>query len=269
MNINTWSIDKIKTVAYFELLRYLKKKRIYVMIILTALMISLNVLIKMAFNVPIGNDVKGFIASELGSIQTLVILTAIFFAGDSLTSEFEKKTGYILFPNPTSREEIFIGKLIASYLISLVFIMAYYLFVGLETLYYFGSLPIEFFGSLGMALLYLLAIVSFSYIFNAILNSSTIAMVLVFFIYFMIFPIIQSIHSFMGIEPIYVLTYYSDAITEILTPHNPRIQEFKVGDLKIYTFYPDVTIALIVLAIYTITSSIIAAYIFKNRELKQ
>ena len=269
MNFEYWSFENIKTVAYFELLRYLKKKRIYVMTILTVLMIALNLITKIAFSVPIGNDVKQFISGELGSIQTLVILTAVFFAGDSLTSEFEKKTGYVLLPNPVSREEIFIGKLVASYLISLSFILAYYLFVGLEALYYFGSLPIEFFSSLGLALLYLLAITSFSYIFNASLTSSTIAMVLVFFVYFMIFSIIESIHSFMGVEPIYVLTYYGEAITEVLTPHSPRIQELVIGNFKIYTFYPDVTMAVIVLLIYTVVSSVLAAYIFKTRELKQ
>ncbi len=268
MNIDSMSIDKIKTVAYFEILRYLKKKRIYVMIVLILLMIGLNILTKITFNVPIGNDVKEFIASELSNIQTLVILTAIFFAGDSLTSEFEKKTGYILFPNPTRREEIFIGKMVASYLISFIFVLTYYLFVGIEALYYFGTLPKEFYGSLGMGLLYLLAIMSFSYIFNASLNSSTIAMILVFFIYFMIFPIIQGIHSFTGIEPIYVLTYYSEAITEILTPHTPRVQELVIGDVRIYTFYPDIAIAMIVLVIYTLASSVIAVYIFKTRELK-
>ena len=262
-------LDKTLTVARFEVLKNIKRKRIYIMIILSALLMLLPTLVRISLIFTPGPDAKSFLTSELSTVGTLIVLTGLFFASDSIVSEYEKRTGYILFPNPVTKEVIMTGKFLASYAISLVFVLVYYLYVGLESLYYFGEVPIEFFYSIGYAVLYLLAIIAFTYIFSAAMNSTMGATILVFFLYFMILSSIVSIHSLIGIEPFYILTYYSETLTEVFNPPAERITKMNVGDFTLYIFHPDLALAPIVMITYTIISLILTWWIFKNKELKQ
>ena len=55
-------------------------------------------------------DSPEFFAVWVTSMGTLAILGAVFFGGDAIASEFEHKTGYILFPNPVKRITLVVGK---------------------------------------------------------------------------------------------------------------------------------------------------------------
>jgi ABC-2 type transport system permease protein len=63
----------------------------------------------------------------LGFLGVLSILSATFFGADAIVSKFESKTGYFLFPNPIRKTTVFLGKFIASVLVSVCVIALHYL----------------------------------------------------------------------------------------------------------------------------------------------
>jgi ABC-2 type transport system permease protein len=59
------------------------------------------------------------------AVPILSVLSATFFSADAIVSEYESKTGCFLFPNPIRKTAIFVGKVIASALVSVGAIALY------------------------------------------------------------------------------------------------------------------------------------------------
>ncbi len=56
----------------------------------------------------------------------LAIIGATLFAGDAIVSEFQGRTGYLLFPNPVKRSVLLAGKFIASVGAMFIVLFVYY-----------------------------------------------------------------------------------------------------------------------------------------------
>ena len=257
------------TVTYFELYRHLVRKRVYIMTIILALVIVLPTTVKILLNVPNPEDPKEFIPGELGFIDILIILGATFFAGDSIVSEYEKRTGYVLFPNPVKREIIYFGKIVASLIITTIFILVYYVSAFVKTIYYYNTLPYEAWVSLGYALLYTLAVIGFAYLISSIFKGTLSATLVTFFMLFMIFPIFSNILSLSAIEPWFILTYTADIITLVFNPPAERVVKMEVSGFTFYIFYPDFTTSVLVMLAYAIVTILISLLWFKFKELKE
>ncbi len=265
-------ISRIKqylTILIYELLRNIRRKRSYVMFIILALIIALPIVVRAAFNLPIQNNPVEFISSNLNFVDLLIILSATFFAGDILVSEYEKKTGYTLFPNPVRKEIIYMGKFTAAIVSTLAVVLIYYLSAITITFYHFNTVPVATWSSLGYALLYVFAVIGLTFFFNVISRSTTMSTLLTFFTLFMILPIIQQIITFTGTEPWPILTYVSQVITLTFNPPNQRKVVLEFDSFKVYIFYPDFTIATYVMLAYAATTIALSLVLFKRRELKE
>ena len=262
------NFSAIKTVFYFETKRFFRRKRLIAMLIIEAIIILLPPLVRWLVGFSPTDNVKDFVASELNFWDLITILTATFFAADSLSSEFEKRTGYVLFPNPVKRLNIYIGKFSSSYLFSSVFVLIYYIYVVAEALYYFGEVPSEIYVSLFFALVYLFAVISLAFFFSSLLNSSVFSILLVFFTLFLIMPIIVNIHSLIGVEPWYILTYHADTATLLFNPPEERIQKIVIQNITLWIFYPDPIISFIISSVYATVCLFISYFVFSRKELK-
>jgi len=123
------SVRQIATVAKYELLKYLRGRRLLAIVLLTIIISAIFLIVPPAIGSQYPKDPTLFTVNVLSFLGILSILSATFFGADAIVSEYESKTGYFLFPNPIRKTAIFVGKFIASALVS----------VGAIALYYVGS----------------------------------------------------------------------------------------------------------------------------------
>ena len=95
----------------FELLRHFRRKRVYVVLVLS-LFFSLifYVIAKIAnFNMP--DESNEFILINLISVNFFIIIIVSVFGGDSVSGDFQRKTGLLLFTSPSIGSPSFSGNI--------------------------------------------------------------------------------------------------------------------------------------------------------------
>ncbi len=103
-------------------------------------------------------DVIDFFANF---VTLLIVVIASLFAGDAIVSEYQQRTGYLLFPNPVKRVTLYSGKLLAAVAMSTLVLGVYYGGAAIISLALTGDLIAETGASFGLALLYTAAAISF------------------------------------------------------------------------------------------------------------
>jgi ABC-2 type transport system permease protein len=157
-------------------------------------------------------DSADFFAVWVTSMGTLAILGAVFFGGDSIASEFEHKTGYVLFPNPVKRITLVVGKYLACFIATAVILVISYLISTGALLGFYRQVPVGILGSLAIALMLSCCVISMAFAFSSVLKGgmgATIATLLTFMI---ISPIISSALSYAGYDPWFMPDRGADAI---------------------------------------------------------
>ncbi|MCK5773356.1 MAG: ABC transporter permease [Thermoplasmata archaeon] len=197
-----------------------------------------------------------FFNNNLGFVGMLIVIVAAIFAGDVISSEFEKKTGLLLFPTPQRRGTILVGKFIAALIPVLLSVGLYYLITSISVviIYGFADLPIEALYSFLIALLYSTSIVSVIYFFSSFMKRSITSSLVGFFLIMMIFPIISMIMNAAGVEPWFILTYSGDLITNVL---DVTTENFRPGGgMREELSEPDMLLGLIMMAGYALAGSV-------------
>lgn len=238
------------TVARYELWKLIKEWRLIGLIILVT-----------AFSIVVAKGLEGSgnalqFAREFFTVVAflLIPIVGIIFGGNVLASEFERKTGYMLFSNPIRRATVVAGKFMACFISVVIMISIYYLIgiVSMSGLY--GEVPATLLGSFGLAILYGCAVLSLTFLFSSILSVMG-ATVISFFTLLMIMPILHSVLlNQLMIEPWYILTYTSGAIGAYIYPPAQT--------------YPDFTISALVMTVYILVSLTLCIIATKRREMR-
>jgi ABC-2 type transport system permease protein len=213
----------------------------------------------------------------LSFLGILSILSATFFGADAIVSEYESKTGYFLFPNPIRKTAIFLGKFIASALVSVGAIALYYVIAVVSVRVIDGSIPANTGLSFAYSVVYLFAILAIAYLFSAIMRSSVYSLVLTFFTFFLILPIIDAVGSVAKFKPWFSITfangiaqyvfenpYPTDKIFTTSAPGGPTagVQTYSLAQ-----YYPEIRLSLIVMAVYFIVAFALSIYLARRREM--
>jgi len=214
-------------------------------------------------------------------LGVLSILSATFFGADALVSEFESKTGYFLFPNPIRKTTIFLGKFIASALVSVGAITLYYLIAVVSVRVIDGSIPANTGLSFAYSLVYLFAILAVAYLFSAVMRSSVYSLMLTFFTFFLILPIVSAVGEVAKFKPWFSVTFASGIATNIFqTPYPTDTVTATTGGgglgassaaagqtISVAQYYPTVTLSLAVMAAYFIVAFLLAIVLARRREM--
>src|SRR5690606_17378083 len=117
-------------------------------------------------------------------VSTLVIVAATLFAGDIIVSEFQGRTGYLLFPNPVKRSSIFLGKFLSAVLAMAIVVAIYYIAaIAISAAVSSDLEHLELaFASLGLALLYSVAAVGVGMLVSSFMKGGTGSLILTFFL---------------------------------------------------------------------------------------
>jgi len=271
------SLRQIATVTKYELLKYLRGRRLLAIVLLTIIISAIFLVVQPAIGSAYEKDPKEFTVNMLSFLSILAILSATFFGADAIVSEYESKTGYFLFPNPIRKTAIFLGKFIASVLVSVGAIGLYYVIAVISVRIIDGSIPANTGLSFAYSLVYLFAILAIAYLFSAIMRSSVYSLVLTFFTFFLILPIVDAVGSIAKFKPWFSITFASEISRYVFQSPYPTDTVFNTStyagpsagarSLSLVQYYPEIRLSIIVMAAYFIVAFLLAILIARRREM--
>ncbi len=211
---------------------------------------------------------ESFASNFIGFVSILVIICVTAFAADSLVGEFQNKTGYLLFPNAVKRGTLFAGKFAASVTMGVVVVGLYYGVVAALSIVSARGVDDDYMLSFLLAIEYLIAATAIAYFISSLLKGTTGALVLTFFLLFMILPIVDGVSMFSGVKIEGSVTFAAGAISYILQDPYPADSMMDVGmGMEIHSFYPSPETAAIVMLLYAVIGCMLSMVLFKRKQL--
>ncbi|MFX1550665.1 MAG: hypothetical protein ACFFB9_09910 [Promethearchaeota archaeon] len=223
-----------------------------------------------------------FFSNSLQFISFITLFAACLFFSGIICSEFDKKTGFIVFPK-INKYKLIIGKYFGNLILVVAIISIYYFILGLLGFFYYGGpINIRFFYSYGIAVLYIIVLSSFVTFFSSFMRSVNLTIISTLLILLIGFNIADQIITLIfadSFEPLYSLAYLGSLITGILEyPFpDPRYSEFSFSGMGPggmggdFTFgqwvTPSIEMGITLLLIYIVVYFLLAAYLFKRRQL--
>lgn len=263
-------LQQVRTVIKYDILKHLRSRRLLGMLVIEALVLALIAALALGQPAqPFTSTMGGF----AGLASTLIIIAATLFAGDAIVSEFQGRTGYLLFPNPVKRSSLFLGKFLSVALAMVLVVLIYYaVAIGLSAAISSDVQHLDLaFMSLGLALLYSLAAAGLGLLISSFMKGGTGAIILTFFMLFMILPSVDSIFQLTeDLAPTPSLTYASMAISSVMSvPYPPEtvLMDLGVGGFKFYLHTPPLLTAVAVMAAWTVATLALAFLLFRRREM--
>lgn len=186
-------ISPIYHTMIFEMKK--QKKKLYFFAVIAILVAVLLGYILQLFPEYLLSDTQTeFFSGGLIFISFITLFAACLFFSGIICSEFNKRTGFIVFPK-INKYKLIIGKYLGN-LILVVFIVAiYYFILGLfGFLYYGGPINIRIFNSFGFAVLYVIALSSFVIFFSSFMKNVNITIIITLVILLMGFNKIGRAH---------------------------------------------------------------------------
>ena len=206
----------------FELLKHVKRKRFLIVLFLAVLTPAIFYIIPEVQHTDFPKSAMEFANTNLGFINWLIVISAAIFAGDAISSEYENKTGLLLFATPQRRTSIFVGKYFAALIATCLGIFLYYLVTALEIVQIYGpsSMIMEFNKSLMIAIIYSISVVSVIFFFSSVFKRTITSSLIGFFLFLMILPIITGVLKGVEVEPWFLVTYSGELIQDVLVIPN-------------------------------------------------
>jgi ABC-2 type transport system permease protein len=264
-------MSQVAIVAKYDVLKYLRSRRLLGIIAIEALVPVLITALPPLLGNQYPTDADQFINRYAGFTSLLVVIGATLFAGDAIVSEFQGRTGYLLFPNPVKRSVLLAGKFIASTGAMFLVLIVYYgiaLVLGVAITGGFSTLGVE---SLLLAMLYSIAALAVGYLISSVMKGSTGSLILTFALFLFIFSIITSVLSLSGVEPWFILTFAGGTIADITQVPYPVTTTTNIGNgaqaITLNNYIPDVGVAIAVMVAYAVVALLLAYVFFKRREM--
>lgn len=273
------TMTHVAIVTRYSFLNYFRAKRFYVMLAIILLMSGLLTLAvgvyRPAFfgfpqngqQVPVEVTRLAFYSVWWGGFANLiVIISAALFGGDSISGEFQNKTGYFLLPNPIRRSSVYVGRYIAALVASTMMLL---LFAGISLangVYYFGGgVPAEFGESILFGWFYLVAAMSLTFLFSSAFKTSAVSVLMTVILLLFVFNIVDLVIGVVAkVEPWFSITYaYSIVRTVLSTPTTgPGGGLGGAG----FGFTPTIPEGLAIMGAYFVVTGVLGLVLFEKKE---
>ncbi len=267
------SVAQVGTVTKYELLNYFRSRRFFVLLIIGLFISTLLTGLVAYYGIStFASSALGFYSFWWGSLIPLIIaITGIFFGGDAISGEFQNKTGYFLVANPLRRSSIYIGKWVGSLIASLIIFAVYAAIAVGNGIYYFGAnIPYQFGESLIFSLLYLIAVLGFTFFFSSLFKSSSMSILVTTILFLFAFGIVQLVVSnFAQIEPWFIITYGAGIIGNVLTDPYPTTQNVRGGlggGRNAVVYAVTIPEGIAILLVYFVVTAALGLLLFERRE---
>ncbi|WP_019178420.1 ABC transporter permease [Methanomassiliicoccus luminyensis] len=267
-------IKQVGIVAKYDILKFLRSRRLLGMLIIEGLVLALITALLLTTDRP-SMTFDEVAYQYISFASTLVIIAATLFGGDAIVSEFQGRTGYLLFPNPVKRGTILAGKFLSA-CGAMVLVMGLYYVITLV-----AGLVISDTGGVSWLILYsgLLSVLygvsalAVAFFISSLMKGSTGSLILTFALFFFVFNIAGSLLGALGgIKPWFIPTFAGETLSYIMqTPYpvdeiwTQTIEGF--GDFTTYLFYPKIWESVGVMIAWTVIPLALAYFLFKRREM--
>lgn len=266
-------INQIYLIGRYEFLKHLRSKRLYGILALEILIIVLFLAIPPLTGHDYKSDPASFAEDFYSFTWILLVICATLFAGDALVSEFQNRTGYLLFPNPVKKETIFLGKFMATVAITFAVVILYYLITSIAALVITGGVSDHTLASLGLALLFAVSASAVGYLISSFMKGGTGALVFTFAFLFLILQIVDSVCSVALFKPNFSLSFMATAISCVMQTPYPSdfIQVYPPPPaapvVEVGIYFPDPSLAAVVAITYVVIALVVGLILFKRREM--
>ena len=264
------SVSQVGTITKYELVNYFRSRRFFVLLII-GLIISALLTTLVAYYRP-----PSFLSSALnfysswwaGSITFVIILSGIFYGGDAISGEFQNKTGYFLVANPLRRSSIYIGKWLGAFTASIVMLGVFAAITIGNGIYYFGlNIPNQLWESLLFAVLYLIAVLGFTFFFSSLFKSTSMSILVTAILFLFAFTLIQTlVERLVKIEAWFLITYGAQIITNVLIDPYPTTQTQGFGRDAFTSYAATIPEGIAILLAYFVVTAVLGLFLFERRE---
>ncbi len=267
------SVSQVGTITKYELVNYFRSRRFFVLLII-GLIISGLLTALVGYYRP-----SSFLASPLsfysswwagpmGSITFVIVLSGIFYGGDAISGEFQNKTGYFLVANPLRRSSIYIGKWLGALIASIIMIGVFTAITIGNGIYYFGlNIPSQLWESLLFAVLYLIAVLGFTFFFSSLFKSTSMSILVTAILFLFAFNLIQTlVERLVKIEAWFMITYGAQIITNVLTDPYPTTTTQGFGRDAFTSYAATIPEGIAILLAYFVVTAVLGLFLFERRE---
>ena len=259
----------------FEIKRHIKAFIIF-SIIGNAICILTNFVLSMSIpEQSINASEMSFLRSGLSFISLLILFAACLFFSALIVGEYSKETGLIVFPK-INKYKLALGKYLGNLTLVVLIVAQFYFFLGLFSLYFYGgSLPVQFYVSFGMALLYVLCLSGFVSFFSSFMTSVNMTIVSTILLLFIGFDIITQIIGLLypRIEPLWSFSYLGGLITQVVQEEFPQDISDRYIDMNIQGFLfrtwitPSIEMGVSLMLLYMAVFFSLAMTIFSRKQI--
>jgi ABC-2 type transport system permease protein len=264
------SVSQVGTITKYELVNYFRSRRFFVLLIIGVIIGALLTAL-VGYYRP-----AGFLSSPLdfysswwaGSITFVIILSGIFFGGDAISGEFQNKTGYFLVANPIRRSSIYIGKWLGALTASIIMLAVFTAITVGNGIYYFGlNVPYQLWESLLFSLLYLIAVLGFTFFFSSLFKSTSMSILVTAILFLFAFTLIQTlVEGLVKIEPWFLITYGAQIITNVLIDPYPSTSTQGFGPNAFTSYAASIPEGIAILLTYFAVTAVLGLLLFEKKE---
>lgn len=271
---------QFQDVIKFELIKFLRSRKIRAALILTA---TVPLLIYLLTNFLLDSFISQ-IYSDSGVVNdyqifvnfvlTLSLVNVIMFGGDSLTNDFENKTGYTLFINPISRTSFLFAKFVAASIAITSFNIMFYILASIFSYAKHSAIPENVLLSLVFASLFSIGLLSTSFALSSLFKRSNMSNIAFIFLWFIVMGLIEYFLVLAEIKPWWSLTYAAGIIIYIFEVPYPKDSVIDIPSLlvpgqsqTIVNLIPEVNLSIGVFLMYTIIGLMISVLFYKRKQL--
>ena len=271
---------QFQDVIKFELIKFLRSRKIRAALILTAIVPLLIYLLtnflldsfisQIYSDSGVINDYQIFV----NFILTLTLVNVIMFGGDSLTNDFENKTGYTLFINPISRTSFLFCKFVAASIAIISFNILFYVLASIFSYAKHSAIPENALLSLVFASLFSIGLLSTSFALSSLFKRSNMSNIAFIFLWFIVVGLVEYFLILSEIKPWWSLTYAAGIIIYIFEVPYPKDSVIDIPSLlipgqsqTIVNLIPEVNLSIGVFLMYIIVGLMISVLFYKRKQL--
>jgi ABC-2 type transport system permease protein len=237
----------------------------FIFVGLALLLMALITVLRFVLDGKLPDDEQEFMSGYVGLISLLVIIGVSLLCAPAIASEFEERTGLLMFPRPMKKTSFFIGKLLACYIVCGGIIVIYYAISIVLSILSTGGVYFATFGSLGLALLFMMGAGGFAFLISAVFKKGSTAVIVTIAVLLMIFNIIDTTLMIFNIEPVFSLTYAGLDVSNIVDGLSTTT--FPPGFGIDGTFYyPTHAMAVSIMAVWAVVTTTLSVLLFRRRE---
>ena len=255
----------------YEFLKFFKGKKLYGMIVFAYAIPILLFALPELLDAEYPDSANDFVASQMGFMVIVIVISASFFGSSSIVSEFHDRTAYSLLPNPVNRESIWFGKFFAALAISFMISSIFYKVIVIGTWIEYENIPSEIIFSWGLSFAVVVMVTSISFLFSSILKGPTGATVAVFILFILIFPMVEGIIIAFDESKPWWLPSFMAKITgfSMFTPYPSDLEpgELPRGPFDSQRFVAYIDQSILMMAVYILATSAASIFIFKKKEM--